>query len=98
MGLVERYIIPGVRHDHFRLRQDALQWIVKHGLEDEIKLFRNIADRGLGLMKDKASVRRQWLEEMRDKYTFLEREFTALMERCDKQPAGNRPKPAPGKQ
>ena len=85
MGLVERYVIPGVRHDHFRLRQDALQWIVKHGLQDEIRLFRNIAEKGLGLMKDKASVRRQWLEEMHDRYTFLEQEFPALMERYEKQ-------------
>jgi len=83
LGLIERFVIPGVRHDHFRLREDALQRTIRHGLEDEIKLFRNIAEQGLELMKDEASIRRQWLEEMHDRYTFLEQEFPALMERYE---------------
>ena len=85
IGLVERFVRPGERYDHFRLREDALQRTIQHGLEDEIKLFLNIAHKGLGLMKDESSVRRQWLEEMYDRYTFLEKEFPVLMERWQRE-------------
>ena len=92
IGLVERFVIPGERHDHFRLREDALQRTVRHGLEDEIKMFRRLAEQGLELMKGEPSIRRQWLEEMRGRYVFLEQEFPALIERYEKQQAKNRVK------
>lgn len=92
MGLVERFVIPGVRHDYFRLRPDALQRTIRHGLEDEIRMFRQLAEHGLELMRSEASVRRQWLEEMRNRYVFLEQEFTVLMERYEKQQAKKRAK------
>ncbi len=95
MGLLERFVIPGVRHDHFRLRMDALQRTVRHGLEDEIKMFRQLAEHGLELMKDEPSVRRQWLEEMHGRYVFLEQEFPSLLERWEKQLAKNRTQPSP---
>ena len=90
IGLVERFVRPGERYDHFRLREDALQRTIQHGLEDEIKLFLNISRKGLGLMKDEASVRRQWLEEMYDRYTFLEKEFPVLMERWQRERGASR--------
>jgi DNA-binding transcriptional regulator GbsR (MarR family) len=90
MGLLEQFLIPGERHGHFRLRQDALKRTIQHGLEDEIKLFLNIAQKGLGLMKGEASVRRQWLEEMYDRYTFLEKEFPVLMERWQRERGASR--------
>lgn len=95
MGLVERFVIPGVRHDYFRLRPDALQRTIRHGLEDEIKMFRQLAEHGLELMRSEASVRRQWLEEMCARYAFLEQEFPALMERYEKRKAKNRAKLLP---
>ena len=95
IGLIERFIIPGVRHDYYRLRQDALQRTIRHGLEDEIKMFQGLAEQGLELMKGESSVRRRWLEEMRDRYDFLVREFPALMERYEKQQAQKRAKPVP---
>ena len=97
LGLIERFVIPGERHDHFRLRQDALKHTMRRGLEDEIKMFRQLAERGLELIGSKASPSRQWLEEMRDSYTFLEREFPVLLERWEKQQAKNRAKPLPKK-
>jgi DNA-binding transcriptional regulator GbsR (MarR family) len=90
LGLVERFIIPGERHDHFRLRQDALQRTVKRGLEEEIKMFRQLAERGLKLMNREPSIRRQWLEEMHARYVFLEQEFPGLMERYEKRQIKNR--------
>ena len=84
IGLIERFVIPGVRHDHFRLREDALRQTIRHGLQDEIKMFRELSERGLRFMKKEPSVRRQWLEQMHDCYAFLEKEFPVLMERYEK--------------
>ena len=60
MGLIDRHIIPGERHDHFQISEDALKRTVQHGLEEEIKLFRSLAQHGLELMKNEDSVRRRW--------------------------------------
>jgi DNA-binding transcriptional regulator GbsR (MarR family) len=79
MGIVERFIIPGQRHDHFRLKKDALLMIIRHGLEDEVNMFRNLAERGLKLMKKEPPARKQWLEEMYNRYVFLEKALTNSM-------------------
>jgi DNA-binding transcriptional regulator GbsR (MarR family) len=93
IGLLERFVIPGERHDHFRLRQDALQRTVKRGLEEEIKMFRQLAEHGLQLLRREPSIRRQWLEEMHARYIFLEQEFPGLMERYEKMQLESRAKP-----
>lgn len=95
IGLVERFVIPGERHDNFRLRPDALQHTMKHGLEDEITMFRRLAEHGLELMKGEASTRRHWLEEMCDRYTFMEQELPAMMERCERRQTEKRAEPSP---
>ena len=83
-GLIERFIIPGERHDHFRLSEDALRKTIQHGLEDEIRMFRKLAERGLELMQREPSVRKKWLKEMRNRYSFLEKEFPVLIENYEK--------------
>jgi DNA-binding transcriptional regulator GbsR (MarR family) len=98
LGLVERSVIPGVRHDYFRLRQDAMQKIVRHGLEDEIKMFRQLAEHGLELLGEETTIRRQWLEEMHDRYVFLEREFPSLMARWERWKARRRNMTGSGKE
>ena len=87
IGLVDQYAIPGERHTHFRLSGEALQRTMKRGLEEEIRMFRELAEKGLQLMKKQPSTRRQWLEEMYHRYAFMEQEFPALMERCRKHTA-----------
>jgi DNA-binding transcriptional regulator GbsR (MarR family) len=87
LGFIERYVIPGERHDHFRLREDALKRTVKRGIEDEIKMFRELAERGLELMKDESPEKLQWLKQMRDRYAFLEKTFPVMMERYDRKRA-----------
>ena len=94
LGLIERFVIPGERHKHFQLRQDALRHTMKRGLEEEIKMFRQLAEHGLELVERKAFPNRRWLEEMRDSYTFLEQEFPIMMERWQKQQARKRAKAA----
>ena len=88
IGLIERLSLPGVRHDYFRIRSDAWQHMIKRGLEDEIKMFRQLAERGMEVLSEKALLTRlnqKWLEEMRDVYSFLDREFPALLERWEQE-------------
>ena len=85
LGLIERLSLPGIRHDYFRLRPHAWQYIVKRGLEDEIKMFHHLAEHGLRLTAGKAPLTRQWIEEMHDVYTFLGREFPTLIERWERE-------------
>jgi DNA-binding transcriptional regulator GbsR (MarR family) len=84
MGLTERHIIPGERHDHFKISRDALTGIIRHGIEEEIKLFRGLAEHGLKLIGKDESHRRFWLEEMHGRYSYLEKSFPKLMDRYEK--------------
>ena len=85
ISLIERLSLPGIRHSYFRLRPDALRHMMRHGVEDEVKMFRQLAERGLKLVADGTSLTRKWLEEMRDEYAFFERELPALLERWEQQ-------------
>jgi len=80
IGLIERFTIPGERHCCLRLRPDSLRNMIQRGLEDEIKMFRQLAERGLDILAENAPPARTWLEEMHTTYTFLEGEFPALLE------------------
>jgi DNA-binding transcriptional regulator GbsR (MarR family) len=84
IGMIEKYVIPGERHNHFRLREDALRRMIQHKAEEEWRVFRQLAERGLELMGDEVTLRRQFLEQLRDHFIFLEREFPALIERYEK--------------
>jgi DNA-binding transcriptional regulator GbsR (MarR family) len=84
IGLVERISLPGVRHDYFRIRPGAWHHLIKQS-GDQCTAFRQLAERGLELLKNKAPLTRQWLEEMRDMYAFFEREFPALLERWEQE-------------
>ena len=85
IGLIERLSLPGERLNYFRLRHDALRHMLKHGVEDEIKMFRQLAEHGLELLASETSLTIKWLEEMRDKYAFFEREFPTLLERWEQE-------------
>jgi DNA-binding transcriptional regulator GbsR (MarR family) len=84
LGLAERLSLPGVRHDYFRICPDARHHMIRRGLLDEIVMIRQLTERGLELA-DKTSATRKWLEDMRDVYLFLEREFPALLERWERE-------------
>ncbi len=85
IGFIERLSLPGVRHDYFRIRPDAWQHMLRRGLVDEIRMVRQLAERGLELLANKTPLTRKWLEEMRDVYTFLEREFPTLLVRWEQE-------------
>ena len=52
---------------------------------EQITILRQLAERGLELVEAEASETRHGLEEMRDMYTFFEREFGALVERWEQE-------------
>ena len=87
-SLIEKFCLPGVRHDYFRLRPDAWRHMIRHGLEDEIRMFRQLAEHGLELPADNTPSTRKWLEEMHDVYTFLAQEFPNLLERWKREHSG----------
>jgi DNA-binding transcriptional regulator GbsR (MarR family) len=84
-GFIERYVIPGSRHDFFRLPQDAIKKVIHHGLEQEIKMFRVLAEQGLELNKELPARRKTWLKEMHSRYGYLEKSFPAIMAQYDKE-------------
>jgi len=85
LGLIERLGMPGERHAHFRIGSDAWKHLMGRGLEDEIRMFRQLAQRGLATLANQTHPSRKWLEEMHDVYAFLEREFPALLERWEQE-------------
>jgi len=85
LGFIERVSMPGVRQDSFRISPDAWRHMIKRGLVDEISMIHQLAERGLRLLADRTPLPRNWLEEMRDVYAFLEQEFPGLLERWEQQ-------------
>jgi DNA-binding transcriptional regulator GbsR (MarR family) len=83
MGLIELHVIPGSRHDNFCLAPDAIKIIIRHGLEQEIKMFRSLSERGLELTKALPAKRKVWLKEIQSRYGYLEKTFPALLEKYD---------------
>ncbi len=89
IGLIERISLPGQRRDCFRIKPGASYQLLKDSLA-QTTAFRQLIERGLELIKGKAHVNRQWLEEMRDMYAFFEREFPALLERWEQERKGGK--------
>lgn len=85
MGFIERHVIAGSRHDHFRLSEDAIKRIIRHGLEQEIKMFRTLSERGLELTKALPAKRKTWLKEIQSRYAYLEKAFPALLEKYERE-------------
>jgi DNA-binding transcriptional regulator GbsR (MarR family) len=85
MGLIELHVIPGSRHDSFRLTADAISKIISHGLAQEIKMFRSLSERGLELTKALPAKRKVWLKEIQSRYGYLEKAFPALLEKYERE-------------
>jgi len=83
LGFIERHVIPGSRHDHFRLQEDAIKKVIRHGLDQEIHMFKALSERGLELMKDIPAKRKAWLKEIQNRYGYLEKAFPALLEKYE---------------
>jgi DNA-binding MarR family transcriptional regulator len=82
MGLVERRARPGERRDYFRIKLGAWDELVHRELE-ALSTFRQMAERGLLLMRSGNPQAKRGLEEMRDLYAFWERELPAILKRWE---------------
>ena len=82
LGFIERVSKPGERRDYFRNKPGAWVEMTRRSVE-EARLYRELAERGLGLLESGDPEVRRGLEEMRDFYAFAEREFPSVFERWD---------------
>lgn len=91
IGLIERISLPGQRRDYFRIKADTWDQKLKESLE-QMTAFRQLAERGLELVKDTDNSNRRWLEEQRDMYTFFEQELPTLLERWERENSKKHPR------
>lgn len=82
IGLIERVSLPGERRDYFQIKPNAWSQMSKQRVA-QITAFRQLADKGLELLKDTPPPLQQRLQEMRDLHAFLEREMPRLNEQWE---------------
>lgn len=80
IGLVSKVSFPGERKDFYRISEDAWVqgWEAKNNQTTEMK---QMAARGLELLPEGETERRDRLQEMFDLYAFLEAELPKLTQR-----------------
>lgn len=78
MGLVERVSLPGQRRDNYRIVSDAWSRVLEENAK-HFTDFRRLAENGLSLLEGASPARRQRLEEMRELYAFMEREYPLVL-------------------
>jgi DNA-binding transcriptional regulator GbsR (MarR family) len=83
MGLIERVGLPGRRRDYFQIKSSAWTQLVGHAVY-ELSALRKMAERGLELMEGQDSELKQRLQEARDLFSYMEREYPLLIERWEK--------------
>ncbi len=84
MGLIERVGLPGHRRDYFQIKSGAWTQLVRHAVY-ELSALRKLAERGLELMEAQDSELKQRLQEARDLFGYMEREYPLLIERWEKE-------------
>ena len=80
MGIIERLSMPGQRRDHYRVMPDSWSHIMEEKAKKQFTELRRLSERGLALLDAASPARRQRLEEMRDYYVFMEREFPLILD------------------
>ncbi len=80
IGLIERISIPGERRDYFQIKPNAWAQMSKQRMA-QITAFKQLAAKGLDLLKDASLPQQQRLQEMHDLHAFLEREMPLLDQR-----------------
>lgn len=80
IGLVSKVSFPGERKDFYRISEDAWVqgWEAKNNQTTQMK---QMAARGLELLPEDDSERRERLQEMHDLYAFLDAELPKLTQR-----------------
>ncbi|HET7678099.1 MAG TPA: MarR family transcriptional regulator [Candidatus Limnocylindrales bacterium] len=84
LGLIERTRQLGQRADRFRLRADVAGHLTGETMA-RIREIRELAARGLELVRGRQPEQERRMADVHDLYAFLEREFPALLERWARQ-------------
>lgn len=79
MGIIERISLPGHRRDFYRIVPDFWSRVLEEKAQ-QFTEFRRLAEKGLLLLDNASPARRQRLEEMRDLYAFMEREYPLVLD------------------
>ena len=79
LGIIERTSRLGQRAVLYRIAPGAWDRVVRNE-QARITLFREGAERGLALLEDVPGAERPRLEEFRDLFAFIEREYPLLLE------------------
>jgi DNA-binding transcriptional regulator GbsR (MarR family) len=79
-GLVERTGIPGKKGTYYRIKPGSWIELLRNRM-GFLRAMRELAARGLALMKDEDAQQCQRLQEIYDLYAFLENEIPVLFER-----------------
>ena len=82
IGLIERISIPGERRDYFQIKPNAWSQMTKQRMA-QVTAFKELAAKGLDLLKDSPLHHQQRLQEMHDLHAFLEREMPLLDRRWE---------------
>lgn len=82
VGLIEKISLPGERRDYFCIKPGAWSQM-SQSHQARITAFRQLADKGLDILKNCPPERRLRLEEMRDIHAFWERELPMLYKRWE---------------
>jgi DNA-binding transcriptional regulator GbsR (MarR family) len=95
MGLIERVAVPGDRRDYFRIKSGAWTQLVRQEVY-ELAALRQLTERGLSLLEGQDSEIKERLEEARDLFAYLEREYPTLIAHWEKEHknAARKKKPA----
>jgi DNA-binding transcriptional regulator GbsR (MarR family) len=83
-GLLERVSLPGDRRTYFRVAPGAFTTMMEDKLRS-VSTWKDLAGRGIALLRKGSSQRARRLQSVYDFYAFLEREFPALIRQWRKE-------------
>ncbi len=77
-GLIERVPVRGERATYYRMNEGS--WVrMFEAKQAAIRLFRELAEEGLGVLEDEAPERKERLQDMHDLYAFFEVEMPKMI-------------------
>lgn len=82
LSLIERISLPGDRRDYFQIKPNAWVQMTDQRLS-QIVAFRQLADKGLELIKHSSPQTQQRLKEMQDFHLFWEQELPQLAQKWE---------------
>jgi DNA-binding MarR family transcriptional regulator len=88
-GVIERFSLPGHRRKRYRLKAGGFTELLKAKMAFTVEL-RQMADRGLDLLRGESPEVHRRLKECRDFYAFFEQRMPALVEEWEQEAKGGR--------